>query len=241
MQLASGLYLVPGLTLGNACLVTEPEVVLFDCGLPGDGPAILQFLQGLGLSPGDLHIVALTHADVGHAGAAPWLRRNSGARIVASEYEARVAAGQRAGPGRALWAMGLGLAGRRPEPFAVDALIAPGDELAGFTALETPGHTPGHLVFYREADGVLLAGDAVRVAGRELLAPAFWNSQSELRARISLARLADLPIRLLVPGHGAPYRAPGAELRRVGGPPGFLEDMVRRREAHFARRRRKQG
>lgn len=239
MQLTRGVYLVPGLTLGNACLVTQPEIVLFDCGLPGDGPAILRFLGELGLSPGDLGTIALTHADPGHAGSAPWLRRNSGARILASEAEARVAAGQRAGFGRALWAFGLGLAGRGPEPFAVDAVLAPGDVVAGFTVLATPGHTPGHVSFFRDADGVLLAGDAVRVAGTDLLAPAFWNSQSEVRSRVSLAHLADLPVHLLVAGHGAPYREPGSELRRAGGPPGFLEDLIRRREAHAARRRRK--
>jgi glyoxylase-like metal-dependent hydrolase (beta-lactamase superfamily II) len=35
-----------------------------------------------------------------------------------------------------------------------------GDELtAGFTVLDTPGHSPGHLSFWRESDGVLICGD----------------------------------------------------------------------------------
>jgi glyoxylase-like metal-dependent hydrolase (beta-lactamase superfamily II) len=35
-----------------------------------------------------------------------------------------------------------------------------GDELAaGFTVLDTPGHSPGHVSFWRESDRVLLCGD----------------------------------------------------------------------------------
>jgi len=240
LELASGVHLVPGLTFGNACLVTQPEVVLFDCGLPGDGPAVLAYLKELGIAPADLQAVALTHADLGHAGAAPWLRRNSGARILASAAEARRAAGQvPLGTLRRAWSLGLGLVGRRPETFAVDALLEADEQVAGFVVVPTPGHTEGHVAFFREADGILLAGDAVRVAGRDLLAPAFWDSASEVRSRISLSHLADLPVHLLVAGHGAPYREPGAELRRAGGPPGFLEDLIARREERFARRRRR--
>ena len=35
-----------------------------------------------------------------------------------------------------------------------------GDELtAGFTVLDTPGHSPGHVSYWRESDGVLICGD----------------------------------------------------------------------------------
>lgn len=238
MRLARSLYLVPGLSMGNACLVTEPEVALFDCGLPGDGPAVLAYLRELSIAPADLRVIALTHADPGHAGAAPWLRRNSGARILASAAASAVAAGAPAGTVRAAWRLALGLARRRTEAFVTDGVLAEGDVVAGFQVVATPGHAAGHIAFFRPDDGILLAGDAVRVAGRDLLAPAFWDSESEVRSRISLARLADLPVHLLVAGHGPPYAEPGAELRRAGGPPGFMEDVVRRREERLAKRRR---
>lgn len=237
VELAAGFHLVSGLSSGNACLVISPEPTLFDAGLPGDGPAVLRFLDNLGLAPADLRTIALTHADPGHAGAAPWLRRHTGARILASAEQAAVAAGQSAGYGRALWRTGLRLAGRQPEPFAVDDVLAPGDEVAGFRVLATPGHTPGHLSFFREEDGVLVAGDAVRVSGHDVLAPPFWSSQSEWHARLSISLLADLPVHLLVPGHGTPYREPAKALRRAGGPPGFVEALIRRRETRARRRR----
>jgi glyoxylase-like metal-dependent hydrolase (beta-lactamase superfamily II) len=148
-----------------------------------------------------------------------------------------VAAGQV--PPGALRAVGqtiLGLAGRRPERFAVDGTLAPGDCVAGFTVVATPGHTPGHLSFFRPADGVLIAGDAVRVSGLDILAPPFWDTQSEPLARVSIAALADLPVRLLIPGHGPPYRDPGAQLRLAGGPPGFMAERLARLEERRRRR-----
>lgn len=236
MEIAHDFHLVPGLTRGNACLVSAPEVVLFDSGLPGDGPAILAYLAKVGVGPQDLAAIVLTHADPSHAGGAPWLRRNTAAQILASAQEA---ASLRAAPLgvtlRSVWRSVLQIGGRAPETFAVDGNVGEGDQIAGLHVIATPGHTPGHLSFFRAADGLLIAGDAVRVSGRDILAPAFWASQSEIRARLSIARLADLPVRLLIPGHGAPYRDPGAELRRAGGPPGFLEARLRK----TAQRRRR--
>ncbi len=239
MEVARDVHLVPG-TLGNVVLVLKPQVALFDSGLPGDGPAVLAYLEQVGAGRRDLSAIALTHADPGHAGGAPWLRRNTSARILASPVEAAVAAGQRpVTTARQVGRTLLGLAGRRPETFAVDGTIADGDEVAGFAVVSTPGHTAGHLSFFRSDDGVLVAGDAVRVAGLDILAPAFWDTSSEPRARVSIARLADLRVQLLIPGHGPPYREPGAGLRRAGGPPGFMEERLARVEERRERRRRR--
>ena len=42
-----------------------------------------------------------------------------------------------------------------------DRRLREGDEVAGFTVLETPGHAPGHVAFWREADRVLILGDVL--------------------------------------------------------------------------------
>jgi glyoxylase-like metal-dependent hydrolase (beta-lactamase superfamily II) len=42
----------------------------------------------------------------------------------------------------------------------VDRVLNEGDELAaGFTVLDTPGHSPGHVSFWRAEDKVLICGD----------------------------------------------------------------------------------
>ena len=242
MEIAAGVHLIPDLDMSNACLITGPEPMLIDTGLPGDGQRILAYMKKVGVVPRDLRTIALTHADPAHAGSAAWLRRETAARLYASEGEAAILCGQVTdGTMRALWRWALKV-GRRPvEHCLVDGLLEPGSLVAGFEVLATPGHTEGHIAFFRESDGVLIAGDAVRVAGTELLAPSFWNSASEVRARLSVAHLAELDVHLLIPGHGNPYRQPGAGLRRVGGPPGKLEETLLRREARRARRAARRG
>ena len=237
MEIAKDLHIIPDLEMSNACLITGPEPALIDTGLPGEGGRILAYMEQVGVSPRALRVIALTHADPAHSGSAAWLRRETAARLLASEAEAAVLAGQvPEGNLRALWRWGLRITRRPAERCLVDGVLEPGDEVAGFQVVETPGHTLGHVAFYREDDGVLIAGDALRVSGSDILAPSFWNSASEVRARVSVSHLADLPVTLLVPGHGNPYREPGAGLRRVGGPPGILEETLRRRALHRQRR-----
>ena len=43
----------------------------------------------------------------------------------------------------------------------VDRRLAEGDEVAGFQVLEVPGHSAGHLAFWRGSDGVLVLGDVL--------------------------------------------------------------------------------
>lgn len=113
----------------------------------------------------------------------------------------------------------------------VDAACAfdPGSGVPGlpdWECIPTPGHTPGHVAFFRRSDGVLIAGDAIltvnlnslwdlllnrrRVSGPPHIAT--WNWQA---AKESLAALAALEPRVLACGHGIVITGPGTarELR----------------------------
>ena len=46
-------------------------------------------------------------------------------------------------------------------PHPVARALHEGDEVAGFTVLETPGHSRGHVAFWRESDRVLILGDVL--------------------------------------------------------------------------------
>ena len=43
----------------------------------------------------------------------------------------------------------------------VDRRLREGDEVAGFTVLDVPGHSAGHVAFWRESDRVLVLGDVL--------------------------------------------------------------------------------
>jgi hydroxyacylglutathione hydrolase len=86
-----------------------------------------------------------------------------------------------------------------------------GDEVAGFTVLETPGHSRGHVTYWREADRVLILGDVlnnmnVKTGVPGLHEPPRIFTPDPERNRESIRRLAALRPSLVCFGHGAPLR-----------------------------------
>lgn len=79
-------------------------------------------------------------------------------------------------------------------------------------ALHTPGHSPGHLSFHVEPDGVVLTGDLVAGQGSTWVG----YPEGDVAAYLaSLEKLRALAPRVLGPGHGEAIRAPEAKLREA--------------------------
>jgi glyoxylase-like metal-dependent hydrolase (beta-lactamase superfamily II) len=89
-------------------------------------------------------------------------------------------------------------------------------EMPGWTILNTPGHTAGHVSFFREEDRTLLPADAFCTTKPESFFEAAIAQKSELhgppayftsdwnQARTSVQRLAGLSPLTIAPGHGKP-------------------------------------
>jgi len=91
--------------------------------------------------------------------------------------------------------------------------------LPDWRCIPVPGHTPGHVAFFRSADRVLITGDAVltvnlnslgdllarrhRVSGPPYISTWNWQAATE-----SIAALATLRPTILAPGHGRPMTGP---------------------------------
>jgi hydroxyacylglutathione hydrolase len=102
--------------------------------------------------------------------------------------------------------------------------LAEGDEVAGFAVLETPGHSPGHLAYWRESDRVLVLGDVLTnvnvLTGRPgLHEPLRAFTPDPARNRASARRLAALRPALVCFGHGPPLRDPGRLAEFAAGLP----------------------
>jgi glyoxylase-like metal-dependent hydrolase (beta-lactamase superfamily II) len=103
--------------------------------------------------------------------------------------------------------------------------------LPDWECVPTPGHTPGHVAFFRNSDRVLIAGDAVltvhlnslwgfllwgfRRNKQRLSGPPWYTTWSWRAAKESVASLARLEPRVLACGHGLPMSGTGTapELR----------------------------
>ena len=82
--------------------------------------------------------------------------------------------------------------------------MAEGDEIEIGTevlkVLHTPGHSPDHLSFYCEKDGLLFCGDLL-VKGSTVVIPA--NHEGNLVQYLSsLGRIRELNLRRVLPAHG---------------------------------------
>ncbi len=92
----------------------------------------------------------------------------------------------------------------------VARVLREGDEVAaGFRVLETPGHTPGSISFWRAADRVLVLGDVAMNAHpltrrKGLREPVPLGTVDAARNREALRRLAALAPAVVCFGHGAP-------------------------------------
>ncbi|MEH7383066.1 MBL fold metallo-hydrolase [Bacillus sp. JJ1533] len=82
------------------------------------------------------------------------------------------------------------------------------DGLTGFKVIETPGHAQSHIVLYREADGMLIAGDTLlaKISPNPLLEPPQFGETARPRPLIqynnSLRKLLTLDMSKVVTGHG---------------------------------------
>lgn len=93
--------------------------------------------------------------------------------------------------------------------------------LPGWRWVHTPGHSPGQVAFFREADRVLLSADAfitvrqdslykVLLQQKEVNGPPRYLTTDWPAAKASVAMLAALSPALVIPGHGSAME--GAEL-----------------------------
>jgi hydroxyacylglutathione hydrolase len=109
-------------------------------------------------------------------------------------------------------------------PHPVARALREGDELAGFSVLEVPGHSAGHIALWRESDHVLVLGDVLNnmnlmtgVPGLHQPPDAFTSDPP--RNRESARRLAALEPALACFGHGPPLRDPARLAAFVAGLP----------------------
>lgn len=98
-------------------------------------------------------------------------------------------------------------------PHPVVRHLKEGDEVGGFTVIETPGHSPGHVVYWRERDRALIVGDVLRNMSFATLLPGLREppkvfTPDPAQNRASARKLLGLRPKLVAFGHGSPLRDP---------------------------------
>ena len=215
--------------------------VLIDTGLPGtagliEAAAAARF--GTGARPS---AIVLTHGHFDHIGAAKTLAERWDVPVFAHQLELPYLTGRSSYPppeplvGGGIMALLSPLYPRGPIDLGgrVEALPEDGrvPGMAEWRWVFTPGHSPGHVSLFREADRTLIAGDAFCTQKQESLVavvterpgiygPPSYFTMDWSAARRSVERLAELEPEIAATGHGRPLR--GAAMRAG------LDELARR-------------
>lgn len=203
-QLAEGLFQLAGRPR-NAVNVYLMGDVLVDAGTTSAAKRILRQVSGRGVTA---H--ALTHAHSDHFGSSKKVCEALGVPLWCGAGDVEAVETGRI-PTVDHW---LSRAIRRlpgPPGHPVARRLAEGDEVAGFRVLEVPGHSAGHVAYWREADRTLVLGDVLfnlnlRNFRPGLNEPPRVFTPDPARNRESARKVAALEPALVCFGHGPPTR-----------------------------------
>jgi hydroxyacylglutathione hydrolase len=169
--------------------------------------------------PGKLDAIFITHAHRDHAGSMHAVATETGTAVWASELDADALEGRAPQPmpeQHRDHIVNRLFGGWWKEPHPVGRRLRDGEEVAGFTVIDFPGHTPGQIGLWRESDRTVLCADVMRsihlVTGLPQLGELpniFTVDVSE--ARRSIRKLAALEANTVCFGHGRPLTKNASE------------------------------
>ena len=207
--------------------------VLIDAGMPGSAGRIMHAAEewiGPWARPS---AIILTHGHFDHVGALEELVRQWDVPIYAHHLELPYLTGRSSYPppdptvgGGAMAALS-GLYPQGPSDFGSRVQALPEDGsvpgMPGWRWIHTPGHTPGHVSLFRDADRTLIVGDAfvttkqesataVLMQRAEIHGPPAYFTPDWISARKSVEQLAALEPERVATGHGPPLE--GEQMKR---------------------------
>lgn len=210
----------------NVFALTSPDGTwaLIDAGLPHSASHIRAWVEDQFGSKARPQSIILTHGHFDHAGAAEELASAWDIPVYAHSSELPFLSAQaqypapNAGSGVGLMTLLSSLYPRQPSTVISRAVALPEDRslpgLSRWRWIHTPGHTDGHVSFFRDRDRSLISGDAFCTTNADSVA-AIANLRPELHgppayasnwtaAKLSVESLAALEPLAIAPGHGRP-------------------------------------
>jgi glyoxylase-like metal-dependent hydrolase (beta-lactamase superfamily II) len=230
-QVADGLFRL-GRKYHNFYLIVEKGcATVVDAGGSKELPLLESALAAEGLALDDVEALLITHGHSDHVGFASRAAKR-GVKVKVHEDEAAFVRDAAAGtqvrptelplwkPKAIIFVVEMVRAGAHREYRFDDFETVADGELLDVPGrprvVATPGHTAGHASYLLEEHRALCAGDAlvtesIIARGQDpQILPSVFHADVGL-ARESVKRLAQLPVDLLLPGHGKPWRGPIAD------------------------------
>jgi glyoxylase-like metal-dependent hydrolase (beta-lactamase superfamily II) len=213
------------LSSNNILLVDHERAVLVDSGYHSHAAQTLALTQkALGGRKLDLLINTHLHSD--HCG---------GNAILQETYACRTLIPVAEGPAVEVWdqaRLTYQATGQHCGRFKFDGCISPGDRLTlanlEWQVLAAPGHDPHSMILFCASEAILISADALWQDGFGVIFPEL-NGQSGFAEQAAILKLIrELGVRLVIPGHGAPFMDVDAALDRANSRLSYLSADPRR-------------
>ena len=199
-------------------LVEGDRLALIDTGTSASPHGVIEpALREIGRSLSDVGLILNTHAHLDHSGGNREIKRLSRAPIHVHSEDLFMAQSTEAQvefhcaplrilefPPQSIEWRAAQVRNNAGEPAGADVLLADGQVVelgrgVRLRAIHCPGHTPGHVTYYWEAEGIAFTGDAVQGQGaRPGGYPYYFDAPGYRR---SLGKLQHLDCRMLCLGH----------------------------------------
>lgn len=188
-------------------VVDEEGVTLVDAGIPMMTKGIIHFLEQL--NEGPLLRILLTHGHSDHVGAVKGILKIYEVPVYAHPIEIPYMEGEAVYPKRKK--LENNLPKTLTKPLLEDGLRSL-NKIGGLTPYFTPGHSPGHVVYYHEQDQVLLAGDLFTSKKGKLKQPMSAFTADMKQAVASASIISQLKPKQLEVCHGNTVFQPAEQL-----------------------------
>ncbi|MDP5276254.1 MBL fold metallo-hydrolase [Chengkuizengella axinellae] len=184
-------------------VVEEDGVTLVDAGMPVMSKGILNFIDELKAGP--LKRIVLTHGHGDHVGAIEKILKVNSVPVFAHSSEFPYMEGDMPYPRRKKAAESVKKGVAQPLPTNDKGELLAMGQLVPY---HTPGHAPGHVVYYHKQDQVILAGDLFTSKNGKLHRPIpMFTADMQEAVRSSEVVRQLKPVRLEV-CHGNPVFNP---------------------------------
>ncbi|MFZ6774003.1 MBL fold metallo-hydrolase [Undibacterium sp. SXout7W] len=227
MDLPAGMHVLERgwLSSNNILFVDAQQTALVDSGYLSHAPQTLALVQHT-LQGRALDLLINTHLHSDHCGGNALLQRTYACRTLIPHADTHaVAAWDHA-------RLPYESTGQACEQFTFDGSINDGDELvlAGlrWQVLAAPGHDPHSMVLYCPQEGILISADALWEHGFGVIFPELEGESGFAEQAAILQRIQELDVRLVIPGHGAPFSDVSGALDRARSRLDYLSADTRR-------------
>lgn len=190
------------LSSNNILFIGEGQTALIDSGYATHAPQTLELVRHA-LQGRSLDLIINTHLHSDHCG---------GNAILQQAYQCRTLIPASQADAVRTWdddSLTFVATGQQCERFSFDGTLQSGDvlQLAGmqWQALAAPGHDPHSLIFYCADERILISADALWENGFGVIFPELDGESGFAETRATLELIASLDVRLVIPGHGAPF------------------------------------